>query len=82
MKNFAQKPGERISLSEPSLVVVYRWIVWPDDYPDSMDRAAKFTDAEIEKMEAFGPRGLAGYIRIRRGKGRPDGAPQPGIEEA
>lgn len=65
-KNFAQNKGERAPLSEPSLVLVYRWIKWPKDRPDSLDRKSKFTDEEVEQMELFGPRGLAKYIKILR----------------
>ncbi len=77
MKNFANKPGERASLSEPSLVFVYRWIQWPEGYTDSLDKEIKFTDAEIEKMVTFGPRGLAEYIRIRRDSQANNGNAQP-----
>jgi len=67
-KNFAFSPGDREPLSEPSLVVVYKWIDWPKGYQDSLDKALKFADAEITKMESFGPRGLAAYIGILRNR--------------
>jgi hypothetical protein len=65
-KNFAQGKDERAPLSEPSLVLVYRWIKWPEDRVDSLDRKSRFTDDEITAMETFGPRGLAKYISILR----------------
>lgn len=75
-KNFATGPGERASLSESSLVFVYRWITWPSDYPDPLTKDAKFTDEELAKMESFGPRGLAEYIRIRRAPSSARGKPR------
>lgn len=66
IKNFAQGKDERVPLSEPSLVMVYRWIKWPENRPDSLDRKSKFSDEEISAMETFGPRGLARYISILR----------------
>lgn len=66
IKNFATSPKERQALSEASLVFVYRWIEWPENQPDSLDRKMKFTEEEIAKRETFGPRGLAKYIRILR----------------
>jgi hypothetical protein len=65
-KNIAQAPGEWSPLAEASLVVVYRWIVWPQDRPDTLDRTMRFSDEEIGKMESFGPRGLGEYITILR----------------
>jgi hypothetical protein len=68
IKNFATSPGERAALSESSLAFVYRWIRWPEDLPDVLDKAAKFTEDELVKMELFGPRGLAEHIRnLRQG---------------
>ncbi|MDB6103844.1 MAG: hypothetical protein JWO52_3843 [Gammaproteobacteria bacterium] len=66
VKNFAQGKGERAPLSEPSLVFVYRWIKWPKDRSDNLDRQSKFSDDEVDEMELFGPRGLAKFIRIQR----------------
>jgi hypothetical protein len=66
IKNFAQGKDERQPLSEASLVLVYRWVAWPKDRPDSLDRKSKFTDDEIELMRTFGPRGLGEYITILR----------------
>lgn len=67
IKNFAFLPkSDRAALSEASLVVVYRWVKWPENRPDSIDRNLKFTDEEIEKMELFGPRGLSTYVGILR----------------
>jgi len=79
IKNFAQSPRERTPLSEPSLVLVYRWIVWPEGYVDALDKKMKFSDAEIEKMELFGPRGLAEYIRILREGGAGIPKTQPSL---
>jgi hypothetical protein len=76
-KNFATAPGERAALSEASLVVVYHWIRWPDDRPDSVDRKLEFGDDEIEQMELFGPRGLARYLKVLR-EVRKGGVPTPG----
>jgi hypothetical protein len=66
MKNLVTGPDERAALSESSLAFVYRWIEWPDGYPDVLDKGAKFSEKEIAKMESFGPRGLAEYLRILR----------------
>ena len=66
IKNIAQSPTERQPLAEQSLVFVYRWIQWPEDLPDPLDRNLRFTDEELERYEVFGPRGLAEQIRIRR----------------
>jgi hypothetical protein len=66
IKNFSALAGERMALSEPSLVFVYRWIVWPPNLADDLDRSSKFDELEIEKMHALGPRGLANFIRILR----------------
>jgi hypothetical protein len=65
-KNIATAPSERAALAEASLVVVYGWIQWPNDRPDSLDRKSKFSDDEIERMELFGPRGLARYLKVLR----------------
>lgn len=73
-KNIGTAPGERMSLSESSLVFVYHWIEWPKDVPDALDKRATFTDDEVERMETFGPRGLADYIRILRELRRPPGS--------
>ena len=70
-KNFAQLPQERAPLSEPSLVSVYGWAQWPKEYPDPLDREMQFTDEQIDKMEIFGPRGLAEYIKILRNPVKP-----------
>jgi hypothetical protein len=76
-KNIAQAPGERAPLSEPSLVAVYRWIEWPKELPDNLDRNTRFSDEEIDKMESFGPRGLAEFLRIQRAMRSPASA-RPG----
>lgn len=66
-KNLVQTPGvDREPLAEQSLVMVYRWVQWPDDVADVVDRTLRFSDQEIEKMGIFGPRGLAHYIQVRR----------------
>jgi hypothetical protein len=68
-KNFARTPGERDPLSEPSLVVVYRWVrEWPDDVLLDIPRTLQFTPDEIGNAELFDPRGLARYLRILRGE--------------
>jgi len=74
-KNIAQSPDERAPLSEASLVFVYHWVNWPKDHPDVLDRGMKFTDEEVSKMETFGPRGLAEYIKILRNLRKPKSAP-------
>jgi hypothetical protein len=65
-KNAGAEPGERLPISEPSLVFVYRWIKWPTDLEDELDRKIQFRDDELEEMELFGPRGVARFIRILR----------------
>lgn len=74
IKNFAYSPQDWAPLPEAALVFVYRWIKWPEGYPDSLNRDMKFTEDEITLMESFGPRGLAQYIRIIRN-------PQPPVPQ-
>lgn len=71
-KNFAQLAGEWAPLSEPSLAFVYRWIKWPADCVDTLDRGNTFSDNEIVNMELFGPRGLATQLKIRRAGFKPE----------
>ena len=65
-KNVGAEPGDRLPISEPSLVFVYRWIKWPSNLEDDLDRKTRFRDDELEEMELFGPRGLARFIRVLR----------------
>ena len=49
---------DREPLSEKSIVLLYRFISWPEAIRDPIGEVPNFTDEEIEKMRAFGPRGL------------------------
>jgi hypothetical protein len=62
----------RAPLSEKSLTVLYRFIRWPEGRPDPIGEEAPFTSNEIEKMRAFGPRGLGEVLaRVRELSSRP-----------
>lgn len=72
---YAEKPehmdgytsGVREPLSEKSLAVLYRFIKWPQDRPDSLQDECVFSDEEIETMSLFGPRGLGRLLeKVRR----------------
>jgi hypothetical protein len=75
IKNFAQSPGDRAPISEPSLITVYDWVRWPEGRADPLDRQLKFTDDQLERMELFGPRGLARFITKLRQYGRHEQTP-------
>ncbi|HAL36643.1 MAG TPA: hypothetical protein DCP03_00345 [Polaromonas sp.] len=63
---YAEKPEHMIAysgrvrdpLSEKSVAFLYRFIRWPETVRDPLGEEPAFTDAEIERMQAFGPRGL------------------------
>jgi hypothetical protein len=71
---YAEKPEHMIAysgdvrdpLSEKSLAFLYRFIGWPADRPDSIGKEPIFSDAEIERMRTFGPRGLGNLINDAR----------------
>ena len=72
---YAESPDHMISwsgrardpLSEKSLAFLYRFIRWPENSPDPLRDEPSFTDEEIEKMQAFGPRGLGSLLdEVRR----------------
>ena len=67
--------GDRPPLSEKSIAFLHRFISWPEEIRDPIGEASNFTDEEIEKMMAFGPRGLGELLakvrelnQQRRGK--------------
>lgn len=63
---YAEKPehlsawsdDNREPLSLKSLAVLYRFVRWPEGYSDPLQDEAGFSDEEIHKMAAFGPKGL------------------------
>lgn len=58
---------DREPLSERSLAYLYRFIRWPEDTADPIGDVPDFTDGEIEKMQAFGPRDLGRLLaQVRR----------------
>lgn len=72
---YAESPEHMISwsgrtrdpLSEKSLAFLYRFIRWPEDALDPLEDESAFTDAEIDKMQSFGPRGLGNLLaEVRR----------------
>jgi len=66
MDYFAEKPEhflgytnrDRPPLSVKSLAVLYRFVRWPVEFEDPIKAEPGFTDQEVERMRAFGPRGL------------------------
>jgi hypothetical protein len=67
---YAEKPEHMVMfsnvardpLSEKSLAFLYRFIRWPEGMPDLIGKEPVFTDEEVERMKAFGPRGLGNLI--------------------
>lgn len=58
---------DREPLSERSLAFLYRFIRWPEGTADPIGDVPDFTDAEIEQMQSFGPRGLGRLLaQVRR----------------
>jgi hypothetical protein len=63
---FAEKPEHMIAhsddvrapLSEKSIAFLYRFCSWPKNAPDPISDVANFSDEEIQRMQAFGPRSL------------------------
>lgn len=55
-----------IELSEKSLAVLYRFVTWPPDYEDPVNAEPLFSEEEISKMCAFGPRGLGDAMFEKR----------------
>lgn len=52
---------DRSPLSEPSLVVIYKFLDWEEDYIDPLD-SLTFTDDEIEHMRISTHRQLGGFL--------------------
>jgi hypothetical protein len=64
---YVYTPEDREPLSERSVAVLHRFAKWPDGRPDPMRGIPAFTEAEIENMQMFGPRGLGNLLeRVRR----------------
>jgi hypothetical protein len=67
---YAEKPehlfgwsmDEREPLSMKSLVVLYRFIRWPEGIEDPLKDEGDFTTEEIQKMTFFGPLGLGNLL--------------------
>jgi hypothetical protein len=60
----------RDPLSEKSLAVLYRFIKWPEGTQDPIGQEPRFSDAEIEHMRTFGPRGLGQLMTDVRARER------------
>lgn len=68
---YAEKPelmvawsnDEKEPLSEKSLVVLYKFIQWPEDIEDPLSTEDKFSEDEIEKMATFGPKQLGELLK-------------------
>lgn len=56
-------------IDERSIRVIYAFTDWPEDQPDPINDVARFSDEELESMVA-GRRGIAEFIRSRRGGAR------------
>lgn len=65
-KNIVQNLDDWMPLSEASLVTVYRWLKWPKERADPIDRDLEFAPEEIERMTLFGPKGLGEYLTKMR----------------
>lgn len=72
---YAEKPEHMLSytdedreaLSEKSLAYMYRFIQWPKGIQDPIGSVPNFTDEEIDRMQAFGPRELGRLLAsVRR----------------
>ena len=50
-------------LSERSLVVLYRFVKWPEGLEDPLKNDGSFTDEEIEHMAHFGPKQLGRLLQ-------------------
>lgn len=55
---FAWSDDAREPLSLKSLSVLYRFVRWPAGHDDPLKNESGFSDEEIQRMAAFGPRGL------------------------
>lgn len=67
---YAYTAEDREPLSERSLAVLYRFAKWPEGRPDPMRGIPAFTEAEIDTMQMFGPRGLGNLLeRVRQMRG-------------
>lgn len=71
---YAEKPEHLIAhsgrvrdpLSEKSLAYMYRFIRWPEGTADPIGEVPAFTLEEVERMCAFGPRGLGALLAEAR----------------
>ena len=68
---FAERPEHMVTwsdehrepISERSIAYLYRFIHWSETTVDPIGEVPKFSEEEIEKMLAFGPRGLGRLLR-------------------
>jgi len=56
---------ERAPIAEASLVEIYDFMKWPEDYIDPLNDK-RFSDEEIERMTIRGPRGLGSLLKAHR----------------
>lgn len=56
---------ERAPIAESSLVEIYDFMKWPDDYVDPL-HDKRFSNEEIESMTTRGPRGLGYLLKAHR----------------
>ena len=57
------RDADRPPLSEKSLVVLYRFIRWPENTEDPLGGNGGFTEEEIDHMCSFGPKGLGQHCK-------------------
>lgn len=70
---YAEKPmhwimhesHERAPIAEASLVEIYDFMKWSDDYTDPLDKKT-FSEKEIERMITRGPKGLGNLLKAHR----------------
>ena len=71
LEYFAEKPEhaliwspqtDRAPLALESLGVIYRFVRWPENIEDPIEKVPMFSKEEIKLMKKFGPYGLAEYL--------------------
>ncbi|MBI5721276.1 MAG: hypothetical protein HZC37_26700 [Burkholderiales bacterium] len=64
----------RPPISEKSIAYLYRFIRWPEGESDPLAKEPALSDEEVERMRAFGPRGLGQLLAQARVQSQPDRA--------
>lgn len=60
-----QSGYDRAPIAEASLVEIYDFMKWPEDYIDPL-HDKKFSEEDIKRMTIFGPRGLGDLLKAQR----------------